>query len=372
MYSNVIIALRNLFSYLLETIAHNWFVLLFGVVVAVAITVYVDTEKVRKLFLRRPRFLILGSVAFGALTPFCACGTMAVMLSFISSAFPWGAIMAFLVSSPLMSPDMFVMLAGFLGLNFALALAVSSIILGFGAGWLCNYLETHTHFLDNQLKQNGALNRNVCCDAPLINLMIKSAEVRSVRSQLVGEVRFVGRRNSSTACCIEADIQGNSCFNNGLEVRSPLNERLLSLVTKLRVRDFVVSFIDLGIKKVLPLFILFVAVAYVVKEYVPTEWIVTLFSGNHFYSIPLAAILGLPMYVSDASVVPLLQVLRDAGASEGALLAYMISGPATSLGVIGGLSLNLKRRVVVLYLLIILIGAITLGFGYDMVTSLVL
>ncbi len=63
---------------------------------------------------------------------------------------------------------------------------------------------------------------------------------------------------------------------------------------------------------------------------------------------------------------------RDAGASEGALLAYMISGPATSLGVIGGLSLILKRRVVVLYLLIILIGSITLGFGYDMVTSLVL
>jgi hypothetical protein len=138
----------------------------------------------------------------------------------------------------------------------------------------------------------------------------------------------------------------------------------------LKLKKLIVNFFDLAIVKLLPLFVLFVIIAYLVKEYVPTEWIVTLFSGEHFYSIPLAALIGLPMYVSDATVVPLLQVLRDAGASDGAILAYMISGPATSLGVIGGLSVIMKRRAIILYVAIILVGAIVLGYGYDFVLGL--
>lgn len=94
-----------------------------------------------------------------------------------------------------------------------------------------------------------------------------------------------------------------------------------------------------------------------------------LFSGNHFYAIPLASLIGIPLYISDATIVPLLSVLKDAGASQGALLAFMISGPATSLGVIGGLNVIMKRKAILLYLSFILFGSIILGYAFDVILS---
>jgi hypothetical protein len=143
-----------------------------------------------------------------------------------------------------------------------------------------------------------------------------------------------------------------------------------TLIEKLKVKEIINSFIDLGIKKVLPLFILFVAIAYLLKTYVPDAWVMAIFSGDHFYSVPLASLIGLPLYISDATVVPLLSVLREAGASDGTLLAFMISGPATSLGVIGGLNIIMKRRAILLYIFFILAGSIVLGYGYDALLSL--
>lgn len=364
MLSQILKVLSGVLNYLIQTFAANWFILLFGIIIAVAISVYVDAERTRKLFLRRPRFLILGSVLFGALTPLCACGTMAVVLSLISSTIPWGAIMAFLVSSPLMSPDTFVMLSGFLGLKFAIALAASSIILGLGAGWITHILEKRTSFLDNQLRLNSQPQAQKVAAQPYEK--VGEFVMASKQKVALDALTFDGQ--STTICC-SVDANEVCCEDNPAE-RSHRDSfvNFLQRVNKsLKLKKLVVNFFDLGIVKVLPLFVLFVIIAYLVKEYVPTAWIVKLFSGEHFYSIPLAALIGLPMYVSDATVVPLLQVLRDAGASDGAILAYMISGPATSLGVIGGLSVIMKRRAIFLYVAIILIGAIVLGYGYDLV-----
>lgn len=332
----------DILKYLGQTLATNWFVLLLGITIAVVISVYVDAEKTRNYFLKRPRYLILSSVMFGALTPFCACGTMAVVISLISSSIPWGAIMAFLVSSPLMSPDMFVMLLGFLGLNFTIALLISSIVLGLGAGWITHYIETRTTILHDQLRLTEK--KTDCCKCNS------------------GNENFTP--NNGNESCYNKQI--TSCCNISNEKPSLFKK----IVQRIKLNQFLKSFYELGFIKIMPLFLVFVIVAYVVKEFVPTSWIVMLFSGEHFYSVPLAALIGFPMYVSDSTVLPLLQVLKDAGASHGAILAYMISGPATSLGVIGGLTLIMKRKAVVLYAAIILVGAIALGYTYDFILSL--
>lgn len=365
MISKILDGLLGVLNYLIQTLAANWFILLFGILIAVAISVYVDAEKVRKLFLRRPRFLILGSVAFGAFTPLCACGTMAVVLSLVSSTIPWGAIMAFLVSSPLMSPDTFVIFSGFMGVKFATALVVSSIVIGLGAGWITHLIEKRTKYLDNQLRIKGdsakKTNESILSSKPAGDAL----NLKTVTLMVDEKSANLGCSKSyATQCCQEQNISVDSS-----EV--PFVETISKFIEKIKLKKFLSSFIELGIVKVFPLFVLFVVIAYVVKEYVPTAWIVTLFSGKHFYSVPLAALIGLPMYVSDATVVPLLQVLRDAGASDGAILAYMITGPATSIGVIGGLTVIMKRRAILLYLAIILIGAILLGYGYDLFLSLV-
>jgi uncharacterized membrane protein YraQ (UPF0718 family) len=107
--------LRNTLLYVLNTLAHNSPALVLGVLIAAAIQVYVDPEKMKGWLMRRSSVSIPATVAFGAFTPFCACGTMAVVLSMLATALPWGPVMAFLTSSPLMSPEEFVMMSGILG-----------------------------------------------------------------------------------------------------------------------------------------------------------------------------------------------------------------------------------------------------------------
>lgn len=372
MISQILDVLLGILNYLIQTFTANWFILLFGILIAVIISVYVDAERTRKLFLRRPRFLILGSVLFGAFTPLCACGTMAVVLSLISSTIPWGAVMAFLVSSPLMSPDTFVVLSGFLGLKFAITLAISSIIIGLGAGWATHLIEKRTSFLDDQLRLTSQPQANkITRPDDKAGVYVKSSKQKVAMANLDMVTLTVDGNSISSCCSINAN---EMCCNEQVDVVSDSYSLIIffkRIGSKLKIKKLIINFFNLGIVKVLPLFVLFVVIAYLVKEYVPTEWIVTLFSGDHFYSIPLAALIGLPMYVSDATVVPLLQVLRDAGASDGAILAYMISGPATSLGVIGGLSVIMKRKAIFLYVAIILIGAIVLGYCYDLILPLI-
>lgn len=301
-------------SYLWETLKADSLYLGLSILLAAALTVYVDATKARALFLRYPRHLISGSVAFGTFTPLCACGTMAVVLSFLTTTLPWGPIMAFLVSSPLMSPDAFILFSGILGVPFTVALTVSSILLGLAAGFLTSWLERHTRLLEGQL-----------------------------------------RIRKEQACSCAAD--------------PPVPTIRKTILQRLRLKELGRSVYSVGLMKILPLFILFVLIAYLVKTFIPTAWIVHLFSGERFYSVPLAALIGLPLYVSDATVVPLLQVLREAGASDGAIMAFMITGPATSIGVIGGLTLILRRKALGLYVLLIVGGSILSGFTYNLLAG---
>jgi len=57
----------------------------------------------------------------------------------------------------------------------------------------------------------------------------------------------------------------------------------------------------------------------------------------------------------------------NAGASHGAMLAFMITGPGTSIAVIGGLAIIMKKKAIFLYVLFIFFGAILSGYLYDLV-----
>jgi hypothetical protein len=66
--------------------------------------------------------------------------------------------------------------------------------------------------------------------------------------------------------------------------------------------------------------------------------IMALFSGQNLFSVPLAALTGLPLYVNGEFALPLIKALMAGGAGSGAMLAFMITGPGTSAGVITGIA----------------------------------
>ena len=99
------------------------------------------------------------------------------------------------------------------------------------------------------------------------------------------------------------------------------------------------------------------------QRLVPDAWIVSLFSDGAGASIPLAVIVGAPMYLDGYAALPLVRGLMEKGMGFGAALALMISGAAVSLYAAVAVASIVRIRVFVLYVLLAVTGACAAGYA---------
>jgi uncharacterized membrane protein YraQ (UPF0718 family) len=125
------------------------------------------------------------------------------------------------------------------------------------------------------------------------------------------------------------------------------------------------------LKQILFFFSLFVAVGYLINRFVPTSIISVLFGENSILAVPLATVIGLPLYITTDAAIPIIQSMIRSGASEGAMLSFIITGSATSAWVIAGLATFLKKRAIALYVGYILAGGLICGYLYDLALLLI-
>ena len=62
-------------------------------------------------------------------------------------------------------------------------------------------------------------------------------------------------------------------------------------------------------KSVYPYLIIGAAIGAVIHGLVPTEWISSVFGRDHWWLIPIAAIIGIPLYIRLSSMIPISQFL---------------------------------------------------------------
>ncbi len=343
------------------SLVHNWLALALAIVIAAAMKVHADPKRLERALARRKHAAIFSSVAVGAFTPLCACGTMAVVIGMLTATVPWAPIMAFLTSSPLMSPDGFVLLTGLIGLEFAVAVALASIVIGVGSGYAAQLIETRTGWLTGQTRfaarvaTDGRATR--ACEAPAANAA--AASCACAAPSVTPEV----------PCCAAADFP----VSGGVAVAQPGFPAVAAasaFLARLRLPEMARALKEVGARQILVSFAVFVAVGHLVNRLVPVAYIGALFGSGHVYSVPFAALVGLPFYVTTESSVPIVQSLLQGGASRGAMLAFMITGPATSAWVVAGLSTFMRPRAIALYVGLILAGGILAGYGYEFFLAL--
>lgn len=332
----------------ITSLSHNWLPLGFAILTAAVLKAHIDTEKLKAAILRKTNISILGSVALGAFTPFCSCGTMALVIGMLTTTLPWGPIMAFLTSSPLMSPEGFILIAGIISLKFAIALTIASIVIGLGSGYLTHFIEAKTDFLKNQTRFSGKKTDQSC-----------GCSGTAATSESAGCEAPVGETFNNPSC--------DSC---GAKTENITKNNYSGFIRRLKLAEISEGLIDLGLKQILPNFALFVAIGFLVNYFVPTSWIMALFSAKNIFAVPLAALIGLPLYVNGESALPLIKSLMDGGAGGGAMLAFLVTGPGTSAWVIAGISVFMKKRIIGLYVGYLLAGGILLGYLYDLFLAL--
>jgi uncharacterized membrane protein YraQ (UPF0718 family) len=119
-----------------KTLLHNWPYLLASVLMAVLLRRYLDSDRIGAFLHRHQKTGVWAATAAAVGTPLCSCGTTAVVIGMMASRIPWAPVIAFMVASPLTSPQELVYSAGLFGWPFAWAFFAASILLGLAGGWV--------------------------------------------------------------------------------------------------------------------------------------------------------------------------------------------------------------------------------------------
>lgn len=104
------------------------------------------------------------------------------------------------------------------------------------------------------------------------------------------------------------------------------------------------------------------------QRHVPDAWITGLFGADTPLAIPLAAVVGAPLYLDGYAALPLVRGLMDLGMGFGAALALLISGAAVSLYAAIAVASLVRLRVFLLYVALAVAGACVSGYLAEWLT----
>ena len=119
--------------------------------------------------------------------------------------------------------------------------------------------------------------------------------------------------------------------------------------------------------KVWPYILAGIAVGALIHGYVPEQFMASFMGDGAWWSVPLAVIVGVPMYANAAGVIPIVQALLAKGAALGTVLAFMMSVIALSLPEMIILRRVLKPRLIATFVGVVATGILLVGIVFNAV-----
>jgi uncharacterized membrane protein YraQ (UPF0718 family) len=119
------------------------------------------------------------------------------------------------------------------------------------------------------------------------------------------------------------------------------------------------------LKKVWIYIIVALAIGAIVHGYVPADFMVSLMGKNTWYSVPLAVLIGIPLYSCAGGIIPIISVLLEKGISLGTALAFAMSIIGLSLPEIIILKKVLKLQMIGIFVGVVATGIIIMGYLFN-------
>jgi hypothetical protein len=295
----------------LESIVYISPFLIVSVVLAASVKATGLDRQIAVIFSGRQGPVIVAAAVFGALSPFCSCGVVPIIAALLSSGVPLAPVMAFWIASPLMDPEMFVLMAPVMGLEFTIAKTLTAVSIGLVAGF-------GTHF---------STARGVFGD-PLKAFTMGSGGCAGPSLDDGPNVRWQFWREAERRALFGAEARTSGWF-----------------LTKWLTLAF--------------------ALESLMVAYVPAEAIAQYLGGDSLWAIPAAVIVGVPAYLNGYAAIPTVGALVDLGMQPGAGLAFMVAGGVTSIPAAMAVFALVKRPVFLWYLTLGLSGSLVAGVAYQ-------
>jgi uncharacterized membrane protein YraQ (UPF0718 family) len=345
-----------------EAVLHAWPFFLISIVFSVLIHTLKFDGLIRRTFDRRIGMAIILAVFVGAFSPFCACTIVPIIAGLLASGVPLAPIMAFWIASPTMDPEIFALSVGILGWPMAVARLSATLVLSLAAGFLTLAL-THSGWLQTVLPIHKLVSSNKTSPAvtiepahiPVLTATMASPEI------IVEPDHIPVLTTTRTAPTALAQCGTGSCSLPEVAPHITRTSRLTANLSQVNLSDMGRDIARESWKLGRWLLLAFVFEALIIL-YLPQERIAAALGADNWFAIPLAAVVGIPLYLTNISALPVVSGLLAQGMQPGAAIAFLIAGPVTTIPAMTAVWGIVHRRIFFLYLTIGLIGAIILGF----------
>lgn len=135
-------------------------------------------------------------------------------------------------------------------------------------------------------------------------------------------------------------------------------------------RDYAKEQVLETMKKVAIYIFVGVGIGAIIHNLIPEHWVQSILGGHNFYSVPLATLVGVPMYADIFGTIPVAESLLLKGAGLGTVLSFMMAVTTLSLPSMIMLSKAMKKKLMVVFVSIVTIGIIAVGFMFNLFSFL--
>lgn len=296
--------LGNALHFFIEDVTKIFFLLFMMVTIVSFFRSKLNPEKVRSYLEGKPKWIAyILAVILGAVTPFCSCSSIPLFIGFVEAGIPFGVTMAFLITSPMINEIAILVFASAVGWELAGIYVITGMSIGLVGG----------------------------------TLMEKLGLEKYVESY-VYDIRMG-----------KAPI-----LENG------------TLTTKERMA-YAWSYAKDIIKKIWLYILVGIGIGAFLHGFVPQEFFAKYTSSDNFFAVPLAVIMGIPLYSNATGVIPIAEALLGKGVPIGTVLAMMMSVVAISLPEMVILRKVLKVRLLAYFALFLFVAFISVGYLYNLI-----
>lgn len=280
------------------------FIMLSVIIFIVAIIrSYFSPEKTRQILsYKRQYFGNIIAALLGVVTPFCSCSAVPVFIGFVEAGIPLGVTFSFLISSPMVNEVALILLWGMFGSGIALIYIATGLTVAIISGLVIGKLNLEKY--------------------------------------------------------VEGYVYEIAQGGEGIELiaaEQTWPDRLLY------ARDYVIDIL----KRVWPYVLVGIGLGAVIHGYVPTDFLATYAGKDNFFAVPIAVLMGVPLYSNAAGVIPLVAALQEKGMAMGTVLAFMMAVTALSLPEMIILRNVLKPRLIGVFVGIVAISIIIVGYLFN-------
>ncbi|MCK5883947.1 MAG: permease [Bacteriovoracaceae bacterium] len=291
--------------FFIEDVTKIYFLLILMIYAIAVLRASLNVERVRVYLSGKRRIFgyLLGS-SFGAVTPFCSCSSIPLFLGFTQARIPVGITMAFLITSPIINEVAVVLLGSLLGIKFMFIYIAVGIGAGVIGGAFLDFIKAERYLTD-----------------------------------------------------IAATIPKTDCNNSGELQLEKLTMRERHLFAKSELKSI--------FSRVWKWVLIGVGLGAALHGFVPESFITDNLGTGHFWTVPVAVLLGIPLYSNASGIIPVAESLLSKGLPVGTTLAFMMSVVAASFPEFMMLKQVMKVRLLLIFFAMLLVMFTGVGLIFN-------